>query len=74
MPARGYLRVRNSDAHSPVPLTLAVVDRSGGATARCGGATHGNGDSNVKLRSSHSSGCPSIYMLLGTYLDDAEER
>ena len=66
--------MRNRDAHLLVPLTLMVVDRSGGATARCGGATHWNGDSDKKLRSRHSSGCPSIYTLSGTYQDDAEER
>ena len=38
------LRVRNTIAHPPVPPTPAVVDRSGGAMARCGGATHGNDD------------------------------
>ena len=33
--------MRNRDAHLLVPLTLTVVDRSGGATARCGGEQHG---------------------------------
>ena len=42
--------MRISIAHPPVPLTPAVVDRSGGATARCGGATHGSDGKEEKLR------------------------
>ena len=66
--------MRNSDAHLLVPPTLVVVDRSDGATARCGGAKHGKDNSTKELRSDHSSGCPSYWELQGTYLDDAESR
>ena len=48
-----------------------------GAAARRRGAAVQRTATMAKKESSASrpfSGCPSIYMLLGTYLDDAEER
>ena len=69
---QGHLQVRNSNATTLVPLTLAVVSQNGGEPERGGAAKHSNGDNERKLRSGHSSRCPSDYRLPGTYLDDAK--
>ena len=66
--------MRNTLANLLAPLTAPEEDRSGGATATSGGKATANGDSTRKLRSGHTSGCLSIYMLPGTYPSDAEER
>ena len=65
-------RVRNIIAHPPVPLTPTVVDRSGGGRRGAAVSSTGSDHRTIQLRSSHSSGCLSIYMLPGTYPSDAE--
>ena len=49
---------------------------TGAAARRRGAAVSSTGQdkSEIELRSKPFSGCLSIYMLPGTYLDDAEER
>ena len=66
--------MHNSAAVTPVPLTLAGVDWSGGATARSGGAATAIDNSANELRSKSFNGCLSYTGSLGTYLDDAESQ
>ena len=64
------ITLRTLQYHSlPRWWTGAAARRRGAAAQRTG--TMASKESSATR---HTSGCPSIYMLLGTYLDDAEER
>ena len=57
--------MHNTNATTPIPFTLTVADRSGGATARSGGAKHGKDDNARKLRNKVIQRVPELLKATG---------